>query len=106
MTQATDTDTATDTGSATADTDLDLEERRLQARLTANLDAADRALKEATKQPTVKGSTGQQRANPLRVNCLHPASYMPTAGIVPEAISLARGRGHTYDDPPRRRQQR
>jgi hypothetical protein len=46
-----------------AEADLDLEERRLQARLDANLVAADEALKAATREPWVKGSTGQHRAH-------------------------------------------
>jgi hypothetical protein len=59
--------TATATGSETTETtETDLEEeRRLQARLAANLDSADRALKEATRTPTVKCSTGQPKPNPL-----------------------------------------
>ncbi len=43
----------------------DDQERQLLDRLSANLKAADAALKEATSKPTVAGSAGQPKANPL-----------------------------------------
>lgn len=46
------------------DDDLAAAERRLWGRLYANLDAADKLLKQATKQPTTKGSTGQPKSAP------------------------------------------
>lgn len=49
----------------TAPDDLAAVERDLQVRLKANLRAASSALAQARKAPTVKGSAGQDRANPL-----------------------------------------
>lgn len=45
--------------------DLAAAERRLQARLRANLRAASSALAQASKSPVTKGRAGQDRANPL-----------------------------------------
>src|SRR5690242_7365010 len=47
------------------DDDLAGAERQLRERLDANLAAADKALKQAMSTPTVKGSTGQAKANAL-----------------------------------------
>jgi hypothetical protein len=45
--------------------DLEAEVGRIRCRLDANLSAAEAAMEQAVKEPTVEGSTGQPKPNPL-----------------------------------------